>query len=90
MLERLLIELEKSQKELNNSFNELQIKKEQTISSINERHKELHEAIDSLNETMSNKVTPLTFSNYNSEYSDIDKRIDETSMELDELLASLS
>lgn len=92
MFSDIFKELEESERELDRSMKEMNETKSRVMSSIADRHKELHEAMESLNRTM-NGTNDYNF-NKSSEssyekYSETDKMIDETSRELDELLASL-
>ena len=92
MFSDIFKELEESERELDNSMKEMNETKSRVMGSIADRHKELHEAMESLNRTM-NGTNDYNF-NKSSEssyekYSETDKMIDETSRELDELLASL-
>lgn len=92
MFSDIFKELEESERELDNSMKEMNKTKSRVMGSIADRHKELHEAMESLNITM-NGTNDYNF-NKSSEssyekYSETDKMIDETSRELDELLASL-
>ena len=89
MFENIFKELEESQKELEISMEEMNTSKNEALSSIEENHKELLGAIYSLGKTMNNQL--YNSSNKKLEYvkDDIDIILDETSDELDQLLASL-
>lgn len=94
MIENLFEELEKSQKELEISFAEMHKAKMEAFASIEESHRALQEAINTLDKIVNCELCELLDDEpeYNNE-SNIDETsiiLDETSKELDELLASFS